>query len=92
MRTRHAASLRRRYGRAAQVTPAAESARLAIGTLAHNRAFTTTELADYLRAPLKRTKHTVSSLVTLGLLERSPSDDGYRYFPTTEGWRWVEGA
>jgi DNA-binding transcriptional ArsR family regulator len=59
----------------------------ALGTLAHNRGFSAAELAEYMRIDARAARRHVKRLVEVGLVERR--DDGL-YFPTPDGWRWIE--
>ena len=57
-----------------------------IGTLAHNRAFTAMEVAEYTRFFFDG-RTVVSKLLDLGLI----AEVGWRlYAPTRRGWEWIE--
>lgn len=77
--------------------------RAVIGTLSHNRTFTTRDLAEYVRFDLDTTfgqwidaSAIVASLVRRGLIAIAPmlgnvrNDHDVRYYPTADGWTWIE--
>jgi hypothetical protein len=56
-----------------------------LGTLAHNRAFTPSDLSSYAGAATG----TVQSLVRRGIVTRVSSG---RYYPTWKGWKVIDRA
>jgi hypothetical protein len=57
-----------------------------VGTVAHNRAFTTRDLSEYLR---KDAKAMVRRMIREKMLTRAGRG---KYFPTKRGWRDIENA
>jgi hypothetical protein len=60
-----------------------------VATLAHNRAFTASEITEYTRFDQRRLdgKAVIREMRRLGYLQRVARG---QYYPTSAGWRWID--
>lgn len=69
-----------------------EALRAVIGTLAHNRSFTSREISEYTRADPHRQAYdghkVIGELLKAGLIAKASRG---HYGPTSLGWTWIEG-
>jgi DNA-binding IscR family transcriptional regulator len=67
----------------------------AMGTVAHNRRFTSAELASYAGVPPEMARAVIRKWKKDGLLEYCLGHQGggpFTYFPTPAGWAIIEAA